>query len=95
MCRAGIENVSDALRGLSPGLVKQLLPIFDQLTPIYMDVAQVRGVEEGGCIRGWGCCGTVKEKQPKEVLMMHRYRGAPPPISGGEGGSDEVQSGVG
>jgi hypothetical protein len=39
--RAGLENVSDALRGLSPGLVKQLLPIFDQLTPIYMDVAQV------------------------------------------------------
>lgn len=40
--RAGLENVADALRGLSPGLVKQLLPIFDQLTPIYMDVAQVR-----------------------------------------------------
>lgn len=41
-CRAGIENVTDALRGLSPSLVKQLLPIFDQLTPIYMDVAQGR-----------------------------------------------------
>lgn len=34
--------MTDALRGLSPGLVKQLLPIFDQLTPIYMDVAQGR-----------------------------------------------------
>lgn len=57
MFRAGIENVSDALRGLSPGLVKQLLPIFDQLTPIYMDVAQVRGVIPwvGGWVgdRGW------------------------------------------
>jgi hypothetical protein len=34
--------VSDALRGVSPSLVRQLMPIFDQLTPIYMDVAQVR-----------------------------------------------------
>lgn len=42
LCRAGIENAADALRGLSPSLVKQLLPIFDQLTPIYMDVAQGR-----------------------------------------------------
>jgi hypothetical protein len=42
--RAGLENAADALRGLSPGLVKQLLPIFDQLTPIYMDVAQVRRI---------------------------------------------------
>lgn len=40
--RAGIENVTDTLRGLSPSLVKQLLPIVDQLTPIYMDVAQGR-----------------------------------------------------
>lgn len=53
--RAGLENVSDALRGLSPGLVKQLLPIFDQLTPIYMDVAQVRwrGGDRGKA-RVWG-----------------------------------------
>jgi hypothetical protein len=42
LCRAGLENVTDTLRGLSPSLVKQLLPIVDQLTPIYMDVAQGR-----------------------------------------------------
>jgi hypothetical protein len=41
-CRSGLETVSDALRGVSPSLVRQLMPIFDQLTPIYMDVAQVR-----------------------------------------------------
>jgi hypothetical protein len=39
-CRSGLETVSDALRGVSPSLVRQLMPIFDQLTPIYMDVAQ-------------------------------------------------------
>uniref|UniRef100_A0A383W0Y9 Uncharacterized protein n=1 Tax=Tetradesmus obliquus TaxID=3088 RepID=A0A383W0Y9_TETOB len=40
--RSGLETVSDALRGVSPSLVRQLMPIFDQLTPIYMDVAQGR-----------------------------------------------------
>lgn len=39
--RGNLETALDALRGLSPSLVKQLMPIFDQLTPIYMDVAQV------------------------------------------------------
>lgn len=39
--RSGLETVTDTLRGLSPGLMRQLMPLFDQLTPIYMDVAQV------------------------------------------------------
>ena len=29
------------LRGLSPSLLRQLLPLVEQLTPIYLDVAQV------------------------------------------------------
>eukprot|EP00882_Tetradesmus_deserticola_P014272 GHRQ01015170.1.p1 GENE.GHRQ01015170.1~~GHRQ01015170.1.p1 ORF type:complete len:281 (+),score=82.48 GHRQ01015170.1:552-1394(+) len=40
--RSGLETVSDALRGVSPSLMRQLMPVFDQLTPIYMDVAQGR-----------------------------------------------------
>lgn len=34
--------MSDIFRGMSPSLVRQLLPVMEQLTPIYMDVAQGR-----------------------------------------------------
>jgi hypothetical protein len=37
-----VEAISDTLRGLSPSLVRQVLPLVEQLTPIYMDVAQGR-----------------------------------------------------
>lgn len=43
----GLETVTEALRGLSPSLMRQLMPLVDQLTPIYMDVAQV-----GNCCMG-------------------------------------------
>jgi hypothetical protein len=39
--RATVEGAADALRGLSPSLVRQVMPMIDQLTPILMDVAQV------------------------------------------------------
>lgn len=39
--RATAELAGDALRGLSPALVRQVLPLIDQLTPILVDVAQV------------------------------------------------------
>lgn len=34
-----MEAPLEILRGLSPGLVRQFLPILDQLLPIYLDVA--------------------------------------------------------
>lgn len=37
--RSQVEAPLEMLRGLSPGLVRQFLPILDQLLPIYMDVA--------------------------------------------------------
>lgn len=35
-------NASELLRGLSPAMVRQVLPLLDQLTPIYTDLAQGR-----------------------------------------------------
>lgn len=42
--RSQLEQPLEILRGLSPDLVRQVLPIFDQLLPLYMDVAN--GKEE-------------------------------------------------
>lgn len=33
-------NASELLRGLSPAMVRQVLPLLDQLTPLYQDLAQ-------------------------------------------------------
>ena len=33
---------SELMRGLSPSMVRQVLPLLDQLTPIYTDLAQGR-----------------------------------------------------
>jgi hypothetical protein len=35
-------SMTEVMRGLSPGLVKQVLPLVDQLTPLYMEVSQGR-----------------------------------------------------
>lgn len=35
-------NASELMRGLSPAMVRQVLPLLDQLTPIYTDLAQGR-----------------------------------------------------
>ena len=35
-------NASELLRGLSPAMVRQVLPLLDQLTPIYTDLADGR-----------------------------------------------------
>ncbi|GBF91540.1 hypothetical protein Rsub_04280 [Raphidocelis subcapitata] len=40
--RGAVEGAADALRGLSPSLVRQVMPLIDQLTPIFMDVSQGR-----------------------------------------------------
>lgn len=40
--RAAGELALDALRGLSPALVRQALPVLDQLAPIFLDVAEGR-----------------------------------------------------
>ena len=40
--RSQLEQPLEILRGLSPALVKQALPIIDQLLPLYMDVADGR-----------------------------------------------------
>eukprot|EP01025_Chloroclados_australasicus_P003557 TRINITY_DN1084_c0_g1_i8.p1 TRINITY_DN1084_c0_g1~~TRINITY_DN1084_c0_g1_i8.p1 ORF type:complete len:452 (-),score=42.17 TRINITY_DN1084_c0_g1_i8:334-1689(-) len=40
--RSTLEGATDALKGISPSLVKQLLPLLEQLTPIYLDVSQGR-----------------------------------------------------
>ena len=37
--RSQLEAPLEILRGLSPKLVQQFLPILDQLLPLYMDVA--------------------------------------------------------
>ena len=42
--RSQLEAPLEMLRGLSPDLVRQVLPVFDQLLPLYMDVAN--GKEE-------------------------------------------------
>eukprot|EP01024_Parvocaulis_polyphysoides_P045704 TRINITY_DN4282_c0_g1_i1.p1 TRINITY_DN4282_c0_g1~~TRINITY_DN4282_c0_g1_i1.p1 ORF type:complete len:442 (+),score=64.92 TRINITY_DN4282_c0_g1_i1:56-1381(+) len=38
--RSTVEQASDVLKGLSPSMVKQLIPLIEQLSPIYMDVSQ-------------------------------------------------------
>jgi len=38
--RSNVEQWVDILKGLSPGVVKQVIPLLEQLTPIYLDVAQ-------------------------------------------------------
>ena len=40
--RAQTEGVLELLRGLSPGVVRQILPLLDQLTPMYLEVASGR-----------------------------------------------------
>ena len=40
--RSQLEQPLEILRGLSPALVRQALPIVDQLLPLYMDVADGR-----------------------------------------------------
>lgn len=35
-------NASELMRGLSPAMVRQVLPLLDQLSPIYTDLAQGR-----------------------------------------------------
>ncbi|KIZ06343.1 hypothetical protein MNEG_1607 [Monoraphidium neglectum] len=40
--RATVESATDALRGLSPSLVRQVMPMIDQLSPIFLDVSQGR-----------------------------------------------------
>jgi hypothetical protein len=52
--RATLDSATDALRGLSPGLVRQVLPLLDQLTPILMDVSQVGA--GGGALWVAVCC---------------------------------------
>ncbi|PSC76402.1 plant MCA23-20 [Micractinium conductrix] len=37
--RSGVEQWIDLLRGASPSIVKQIIPLLDQLTPIYLDIA--------------------------------------------------------
>ncbi|KAI3423953.1 hypothetical protein D9Q98_009787 [Chlorella vulgaris] len=37
--RSGVEQWIDMLRGASPSIVKQIVPLLDQLTPIYLDIA--------------------------------------------------------
>lgn len=39
---AQLLNASELLRGLSPAMVRQVLPLLDQLTPLYTDLAQGR-----------------------------------------------------
>ena len=38
--RSNVEQWIDVLKGISPGVVKQVIPVLEQLTPIYLDVAQ-------------------------------------------------------
>lgn len=40
--RSTLESAADAMKGLSPGLVRQVLPVLEQLAPIYLDVSQGR-----------------------------------------------------
>ncbi|PRW32674.1 plant MCA23-20 [Chlorella sorokiniana] len=42
--RSGVEQWLDLLKGVSPGIVKQIIPLLEQLTPIYLDIAN--GAEE-------------------------------------------------
>ncbi|KAI7841224.1 hypothetical protein COHA_005188 [Chlorella ohadii] len=37
--RSGVEQWIDLLKGVSPGIVKQIIPLLEQLTPIYLDIA--------------------------------------------------------
>ena len=36
------QSVIETLRGLSPSVVRQVVPLVEQLAPMYLDVAQVR-----------------------------------------------------
>lgn len=37
--RSGVEQWVDILKDISPGVVKQVIPVLEQLTPIYLDVS--------------------------------------------------------
>ena len=38
--RSNVEQWVEIMKGISPGVVKQVIPLLEQLTPIYLDVAQ-------------------------------------------------------
>jgi hypothetical protein len=40
----GMQSVIEALRGLSPGAVRSVMPLVEQFLPLYLDMAQVRDV---------------------------------------------------
>lgn len=40
--RSTVESAAEAVKGMSPGLVRQVMPLIDQLTPVFMDVSQGR-----------------------------------------------------
>lgn len=40
--RTQLEQISEALSGASPDLMRQIGPLLNQLSPIYLDVAQGR-----------------------------------------------------
>lgn len=40
--RTTVESAQELVKGMSPDLVRQLLPVLDQLSPIYLDVSQGR-----------------------------------------------------
>jgi hypothetical protein len=55
--RATVESATDALRGLSPSLVRQVMPMIDQLSPIFLDVSQV------GRLEGWAVSGELLRQE--------------------------------
>ncbi|EFJ43624.1 hypothetical protein VOLCADRAFT_106736 [Volvox carteri f. nagariensis] len=38
--RSTVENITETVKGLSPSIVRQVLPLVEQLAPIYLDAAQ-------------------------------------------------------
>ncbi|GLC38392.1 hypothetical protein PLESTB_001582700 [Pleodorina starrii] len=38
--RSTVESISETVKGLSPSIVRQVLPLLEQLAPIYLDAAQ-------------------------------------------------------
>ncbi len=41
------QSLSETLKGMSPSLVRQVLPLLEQLAPLYLDAAQGKQVGQG------------------------------------------------
>lgn len=72
--RVQMDGLSDLLRGMSPALVRQFMPLLDQLMPMYLDLANGRqefipGQQETRVLVR-GCYGGPWLSTPTSLLLQ-------------------------